>query len=226
MQPIKDKSLHYFVIEDEGFSKRFYSYSERSYSLIKDLYDDNSFSSVVHLLKFFKDNELDDLFIKFAPKDPLPKHYNFMEEVDGKVEMKRGYMQGEQAVKIPVKIKFIEEVKHLQPYAGSVDFTIGSSKRRKENDRVLVGVEFNLEDANEQVERFNENNRGIEMKLDEMIVVNAIFQKQYYNPLGDMSKFSRGGFVLDIPLLGHDIFKYKEVKDYTYDELYKYYTLL
>lgn len=222
MQPTKDKSLHYFVIEDEGFSQTFRSYSER----ISIYGEDRSFSTVVHLLELFKKEGYDDLFIKLGPREHRNRHYQWLDTSDGKAEFRQGFMQGDYAVKLPIKVKYVEKVKKLEPYAGSVDFTIGTSKRRKEKDLVLVGVDIDWSTADKQIEKFNELNRGLEMKLEELFIVDAVFQKVNYDPVGYMTHMSHGGFCLEIPILGKGVLSGMGVNNYTYDELYKYYTLL
>lgn len=222
MQPTKDKSLHYFVIEDEGFSQTFHSYSERT-----SMYgDDRSFSTVVHLLELFKKEDYDDLFIKLGPREHRNRYYKWIDTSCGNAEFKQGFMQGDYAVKLPIKIKYVEKVKKLQPYAGSVDFTIGTSKRRGENDLVLVGVDIDWSSADEQTEKFNKLNKGLEMKLEELFIVDAVFQKVNYSPIGSLANYSHGGFCLEIPILGKGALSGMDVNNYTYDELYKYYTLL
>lgn len=222
MQPIKDKSLHYFIIEDKGFSKKFQSYKEYGMG-----YDDNStFSSVVHLLKLFKKDELDELFIQLGPREHKSRIYQWLDTSGERPEFKQGHMNGDYAVKLPIKVKYVEEVKYLKPYAGSVEFTIGSSKRKEESSFVLVGVDIDWSHADKQIERFNELNKGLEMKLDELFMVDAVFQKAHLSPIGDYTRFSHGGFYLEEPILGKGYMKGRDVRNYTYDDLYKYYTLL
>jgi hypothetical protein len=225
MNPIKDKSLLYFVIEDEVL-KKFNTYSQNgNYSM--SCYDrDMDFSSVIHLLNAFKNEELSDLFIKIGPRDYRTKLYGWVDCSSGKAEYKTDLMKGDYSVILPVKIVSVEEVKSLHPYAGSVDFTIGTSTRKKENKKVLVGVYFDWSQSDEQIKTFNKNNVGIELKTEELYIVDAIFQKMKYDPLGYMSGHSYGGFHLEVPFLGNGIFSGMDVSDYTYDELYKYYTLL
>ena len=203
MQPIKDKNLHYFILEDN---------SEGFFGTINELHEKKS------ILDGLKRDQLHGILDFFKPQSIYP----YLE--DG--TLRQGSISS-QHFKAPFKVKYIEEVISLRGYQNSVEFTIGSSKRKKESKKYLVGIEINLDSLEHQFKRIQKNCPWYNIGFDDFSKIDSIEGYGGYMNWVAKEKYSFPfpAIRIDSKILEH-AGNTVGVKDYSYDDLFKYYTLL
>lgn len=118
MKPKREDGLHYFIISESD---------QISYNGTMDVWGKKQVIDSI-----IKDGSYTSAEIKI-------KHHHYLEEEGGKMLSK---IESRQSFRIPVDFVSIEEVYDLHRYAGSIDFTIGSSKRKEEEKKFLVAFKF------------------------------------------------------------------------------------
>ena len=118
--------------------------------------------------------------------------------------------------RIPVLVKSVEKVINLRGYQHSVEFTIGTSKKVSEPIKYLVGVDFEPTRAQRIVDEISKPDKGIHIEFNWLQL--------------DSINFSQDGFFNTPINTGCNFLESKDnrqmVKDFSYDDHFKYYTLL
>jgi len=203
MQPIKDKSLHYFILEDNS--------NEFSYSTV-------GFHEKQAILSGLKRDQLYGIIDFFRPHDI---HHLFE---DGRLSQKN---ISPQHFKVPFKVKYMEEVINIRGYQHSVEFTIGSSKRSKESKKYLIGIELHLESLDVQINMIKQTCPWYDIGFKDLGEIGVIegYRRHMSFDSKERYTFSFPTIRLDAKILAH-AGNTKDVCDFSYDDLYKYYTLL
>lgn len=201
MKPIKDKSLYYFILQDESSSMFSMETSEKSYKL-----------------RGLKENDLEAVMDFFKPQSI--HHYV------GEDGLFKHRMISAMHYKAKFKVKYLEEVIDHVSYQNSVKFTIGSSVIKKENTKYLVGIDINMEELDRQFKRILEGRPWYNISFEDFQRVGTIGNvlRNISDPLYNTG-FGFSQTIIESDFLGHAGNR-DDVHRYSYDDNFKYYTLL
>lgn len=204
MQPIKDKSLYYFILDKDG--------DDSGFHIGSGFYEKKS------LIESLKESDKHAIMEFFRP----PENQFFLE--DAKMTQK---LIDSQRFQVPLKVKYIEKVINLRGYQNSVKFTIGSSIKREESEKYLVGVDIDIESFDKQVDRIKSNSPWYKLSFDDFDKVGRFMPVRRYMDWMSENKY---GFVfpettVNSKFLGH-AGNWQDVNHFSYDDHFKYYILL
>jgi len=199
MKPIKNKDWFYFILREKndfGFD-----------------YETSLRSKVLYLNKF-KDSEEYVILDLFMPQSI--HHFPARGIIDS-------IALGATHYQLPIKIMYLEEVIDHTCYQNSVQFTLGSSTIKREEKKYLVGILINKEHAEETFNR-NITHHTYKITMDDFDKVGLIMNIPKRDALG---YFNEPKMSLNIgsEFLGHAKNRW-DVEHFSYDEHFKYYTLL
>jgi hypothetical protein len=204
MQPIKDKSLYYFILDKNG--------NDSDFNIGSGFYEKKS------LMESLKKSDKHAILEFFRP----PENHLSME--GPKINQN---LIDSQRFQVPIKVEYIEKVINLRGYQNSVEFTIGSSMRMQESEKYLVGINIEMESLDKQINRIKEGRAWYKLSFDDFDRVGRFMPVRRYIDWmsADRYEFPFSESVIDTKFLGH-AGNYKDVKHFSYDDHFKYYTII
>jgi len=202
MKPIKKKGLYYFILQEDSSKFNF---------------GDESVAYKQSLLNQLMEGDLPAIIDFFRPMGMYC--YNVASDISHRMVDARHFQTG-------FKVKSIEEVISLTPYQNSVKFTIGSSIKKKEDKKYLIGIEIAMDHLNKQFESECKNKPWYKLSFDDIENVGAmkpIIRDFHHSDYNKGIGFSE--MIINSKFLGH-AGNSNDVHRYSFDDNFKYYTLL
>ncbi len=213
MQPIKDKSLHYFILEEKP---NVFSHSTGGFHKNK------------HILESLKKDDLDAIIDFFIPQHMMiiEPHSSFNNSSSCITKALTS-----QHFHTPFKVKYMEPVINCTGYQHSVRFTLGNARSiNKEPEKYLVGIEIHLDYLDEQIKRIQENMPWYKLSFNDFTKIENIQGHRHYFRTFDSFGCKTYSFCfpktfIDADIIGHAGNK-TDVNHFSFDDNFKYYTLL